>query len=289
MDKSMIHMQQFKRLKKSLVFGITLLILSKYSLGQTVATLPVRGLNGPNGFAIDKGGRLYIANEPGKQVIKVLNDSITELVISCDSPDGLAFDDAGNLYISNFYSGIILRKSDHSVDTFARGLDKPADIKWDGKGNLYVAEYEKGNIKKISPNGEITEFSTGFKHPFGLAFDKDENLYVANNGTGVINRISPSGVITLFTQIPGAISYITYSKKTGRLYATCFSCHNIYSITNDGKAELLAGNGSAGYKDGSLKGAQFNGPNSIAISIDGNLYISEFPVNRIRKITKVEN
>jgi sugar lactone lactonase YvrE len=282
-------MKKSKSLKNLLAFGLTLLMLKEFNFAQTVTTLPVKQLNGPNGFAIDEKGRLYIANEPGKQVIRILNDSITETVLSCDSPDGLAFDNDGNLYISNFYSGLILRKSDHLVDTFASGLDKPADIKWDGKGNLYVAEYEKGKIKKINSKGEITEFSDGFKYPFGLAFDKDDNLYVANNGTGIINRVSPSRAITLFTQIPGAVSYITYSKKTGRLYATCFSCHNIYAITNDGKAELLSGNGTAGYKDGSLKEAQFNGPNSIAISTDGNLYISEFPVNRLRKIIKIEN
>src|SRR6266487_2275380 len=98
---------------------------------QTVETLPVKGLNGPNGFALDSAGKLYIANEPGKQVIKIINDSITENVISSDSPNGLDFDDKANLYIINFFSGIVLRKRNLSVDTFARGLDKPADIKWD--------------------------------------------------------------------------------------------------------------------------------------------------------------
>ena len=45
----------------------------------------------------------------------------------------------------------------------------------------------------------------------------------------------------------------------------------------------------AGDKDGPLTEAQFKDPNSIAISPDGSLYISEFSVNRIRKITGLEN
>ncbi|HXL54857.1 MAG TPA: hypothetical protein VN958_01285, partial [Chitinophagaceae bacterium] len=191
-----------------------LLLSNRIGFTQTVKTLPVKGLNGPNGFALDSGGKLYIANEPGKQVIRIINDSITENVISSDSPNGLDFDDKGNLYIINFFPGIVLKKREHSIDTFAKGLDKPADIKWDGKGNLYVSEYEKGSIKKIDLQGQITEFVNGFNHPFGLAFDNDSNLYVANNTTGIINKVTPSKAVIFFAQIPGAVAYIAFSKKT---------------------------------------------------------------------------
>jgi streptogramin lyase len=54
------------------------------------------------------------------------------------------------------------------------------------------------------------------------------------------------------------------------------------------KRNLLAGNGAAGHRDGSLHDAQFEGPNSIVVSPAGDLYISEFSANRIRKITGVE-
>src|SRR5215471_18379210 len=143
----------------------TLIFLSAFLeqvSAQTVETLPVKGLNGPNGFAMDKDGVLYVANEAGKQVSRIIHDSIIEKLIDCDSPCGLDFDDEGNLYIINFFSGIVLRKKNNSIDTFAKGLEKPADIKWDGKGNLYISEYEKGSIKKLNKKGELIEFATGF-------------------------------------------------------------------------------------------------------------------------------
>jgi len=273
---------------KILLLGCVI-ALAVATSGQTVSTLPLTGLNGPNGFAVDKNGVLFIANEPGKKVIKVLNDSIAETVLLSDSPDGLTFDDNENLYISNFYSGVILKKSHQSVDTIATGLDKPADIKWDGKGSLFVSEYEKGNIKKINKAGEITLFATGLKFPFGLAFDNEGNLFVAENSSGVVNRIDSKGRIAFFTQVPGPLSYLAYSKKTGKLYTACFTRHTIYVITKDGKTTALSGNGIAGDKDGSLQEAQFNGPNSVEISQEGTLYISEFGLNRIRKIIKLEN
>jgi len=258
-------------------------------ISQIVKTLPIKGLNGPNGFAINKDGQLFIANESGKQVVKIINDSTTEVVLTSDSPDGLAFDDEGNLYVSNFYSGIILKMSAGSVDTIARALNKPSDIKCDTKGNLFVSEYEAGNIKKISNDGKITQIASGLKFPFGLAFDNKGNLYVASNNTGEIYQIDSKGTVSVFAKITGTLSYLAFSKRTEALYATCFTCHNIYVIDREGNKKVLTGTGVAGDNDGPLEKAQFKSPNSIAISPDGNLYISEFSVNRIRKITSLEH
>ena len=267
---------------------IVLSVLSHGTLAQAVHTLPIKGLNGPNGFALDKTGALYVANEPGKQVLRIINDSIVERVLECDSPCGLDFDNDDNLYIINFFSGVVLRKSKNSVDTFATGLDQPADIKWDGKQNFYVSEYEKGTIKKMSMKGELSIFISGLKKPFGLTLDNDGNLYVASNATGEIDKIDTDGKLHFFAQIPGAASYIGINKNSGKLYAPCFTCHKIFVIDKNGKTELLTGN-DAGYKDGNLMTAQFNGPNSIVISANGDIYISEFEANRIRKITGIKN
>jgi len=273
---------------KGLLTG--LIIFSSLScISQTVKTLPIKGLNGPNGFAINEYGQLFVANETGKQVVKIINDSTIEHVLTSDSPDGLAFDGAGNLYVSNFYSGVILKVSAASIDTIARGLNKPADIKCDVEGNLFVSEYENGNIKKVSKGGTITQIASSLKFPFGLAFDNGGNLYVASNSTGEIYQINSKGTVSVFAHVTGTLSYLAFSKKTQTLYATCFSCHNIYAIDSKGSERVLTGNGVAGDRDGSLQEAQFQDPNSIAISPDGSLYISEFSVNRIRKITRLEN
>jgi len=114
-------------------------------------------------------------------------------------------------------------------------------------------------------------------------------LYVASNSTGEIYRIDSKGTISVFARITGTLSYLAFSKKTETLYATCFTCHNIYLIDKNGNQKVLAGNGVAGDKDGPMWDAQFNDPNSIAIAPDGSLYISEFSLNRIRKITRLEN
>jgi sugar lactone lactonase YvrE len=135
--------------------------------------------------------------------------------------------------------------------------------------------------------GEVTEFVSGLQNPFGLTVDGNGNLYVASNATGEIDKIDEAGQIHFFGQIPGAASYIAID-KSGKLYAPCFTCHKIFVIDKNGKTELLAGN-DGGYQDGNLNEAKFHGPNSIAISINGDVYVSEFDANRIRKITGIKN
>src|SRR6478672_11152621 len=88
------------------VFLFILLFLCVLCPAQIVATLPLKELDGPNGFAIDSNGNLYVANETGKKVIKIADDSIVENILTSDSPDGLDFDNNGNLFVTNFYSGI---------------------------------------------------------------------------------------------------------------------------------------------------------------------------------------
>src|SRR4030095_2164870 len=82
-------------------FLCILFFLSVVCPAQTVTTLPVKELDGPNGFAIDSGGNLYVANETGKKVIRIVNDSIAENILSSDSPDGLDFDNDGNLFVTH--------------------------------------------------------------------------------------------------------------------------------------------------------------------------------------------
>ncbi|HWA35416.1 MAG TPA: hypothetical protein VG737_14850 [Cyclobacteriaceae bacterium] len=275
-------------MRYSIVLSACVSLLSISVWGQRVTTLQISGLNGPNGFAINSKGVLFVANEPGKKVMKVAPGGRAEVVIECDSPGGLDFDDQDNLYISNFFSGTILKWKNGRLDTLAKGLSQPADLKSDRNGNVFVAEYNTGKIKKIDKQKHITDFASGFNLPFGLEVDSQSNLYVANNTTGVINRIDRSGVLTVFATIPGSISFMAFSEKSGVLYVPCFSCHGVFIVSSTGAVELLAGKGTAGDQDGLLAEAAFNGPNSVAISKDGILYVSEFPVNRIRKITGIE-
>ncbi len=49
--------------------------------------------------------------------------------------------------------------------------------------------------------------------------------------------------------------------------------------------EILAGNGTKGYKDGKGEEAQFNYPTGLSIDAQDNLYVADTGNNAIRKVT----
>jgi sugar lactone lactonase YvrE len=264
---------------------------------QSVSTfITGSGLNGPDGFAIDTAGNLYVANwggGTGNNVLKITPaGNITTFATGFSAPDGLAFDGNGYLYVSNYASGVINKVSPLGASTvFASGLTNPSALAFDIQGNLYVSNYGGNTVSKITPSGVVSIFATGFNAPLGLAFDTDGNLYVSNYNSGVINKITPAGAVSVFATIPNSpqsrLQYLLFG-RTGNLYIPAYGQHKIYKITPMGNVSVLTGTGISGGNNGSLDSATFNGPNSIAMNKSGEIFISEYNANRIRKISGVE-
>jgi sugar lactone lactonase YvrE len=265
--------------------------------GQTVSTfLTGGGLNGPDGFALDSAENLFVANwgdGSGHTILKITPDTLISVVDSTsDAPDGLVFDASGNLYISDYNSGKIYRMSPSGVKTqFASGLIKPSALVFDDAGNLYVSNFGSTTVSKITPGGIVSTFASGFSGPLGLVFDPAGNLYVSNYYTGKIFKVLPDGTSTVFATVPnGFNSKIQYLVRgpSGNLYLPAYGHHKIYRISPAGEVSVFSGTGVPGSTNGPIGTALFNGPNSIALTAQGDLYVSEYNANRIRKITGVE-
>ena len=284
--------------KNTVKFLFLFLLLVNISHGQIVSTVVTgNGLDGPDGFALDSKGNLYVSNwgmsGAGTTVLKVDAAGKTSVFLSgLKSPDGLIFDTAGNLYISNYASGVINKLTPAGTLTvYAQGFDNPSALAFDKAGNLYVSNHGNAagtTVSKITPQGAVSIFASGFYGPVGLAFDSKENLYVSNYSSGIINKVSPLGEVSVFASIPNSpasrIQYLAFDKD-GNLYVPSYGLNKIYKIKPDGQFSVFAGTGVKGGLDGRADSAQFNGPNSIAITSSGDFYISEFNSGRIRKIT----
>ncbi|RYX99146.1 hypothetical protein EON78_03895, partial [bacterium] len=140
-------------------------------------------------------------------------------------------------------------------------FNMPHDMTMDSSGNLFVADYVNNSIRKITPAGVVSTFAgdpngssgstdaTGtdarFYYPSGIVADSADNLFVTDFFNDKIRKITPSGVVTTF-----AGGWI-----------------GIGGISGPGL------------------NTRFNGPISIDRDNAGNLYVSEFFANRVRKIT----
>jgi len=73
--------------------------------------------------------------------------------------------------------------------------------------------------------------------------------------------------------------------QEGNLYLADAYNHCIRKISTEGMVSTYAGTGQAGYLDGDTSEAKFNQPINICLDDDGNMYVSDFLNQRIRKIS----
>ena len=71
----------------------------------------------------------------------------------------------------------------------------------------------------------------------------------------------------------------------GTLFVADSGNHRIRAISANGDVRTLAGNGTAGYKDGSGSSAQFYYPVGVAVDADGVVFVTDRANHRVRKIT----
>ena len=124
-----------------------------------------------------------------------------------------------------------------------------------------------------------------FSDPFAIAVDAKGAVYLADAGdTNRIRRIGPEGRTTT---LPGAFdtpSGIAVD-RAGNLYVADTGSNRIRVIRRDGGVATLAGDGTAGFRDGPAGQAQFNGPMGVAADAAGNVYVADTYNDRIRLIT----
>lgn len=137
-----------------------------------------------------------------------------------------------------------------------------------------------------------------FADPFGIAVDRFGTVYVADGGiSNRIRKITATGeVSTLAGGAEGfadgagaAASFNTPSALTldieGNLYVADTANNRIRKITQEGIVTTLAGDGTAGFRDGAADTAQFNSPIGIAVDKRGHVYVADTYNDRIRQIT----
>ena len=138
-----------------------------------------------------------------------------------------------------------------------------------------------------------------FADPFGVAVDREGSVYVADAGeNNRIRKITPRGEVSTlaggregFADGAGAAaSFDTPSALAvdgeGSLYVADTANNRVRKITPDGNVSTLAGDGTAGYRDGPASQAEFDAPVGVAVDREGNVYVADTYNDRVRVVTK---
>lgn len=136
-----------------------------------------------------------------------------------------------------------------------------------------------------------------FADPFGIAAGQDGTLYVADAGDFPrIRVISSAGVVATlaggtagFADGAGALARFDTPSglaigPDGRVYLADTANNAIRVITPAGVVTTLAGDGSAGHRDGAGAAARFNGPIGVAVDARGHVFVADSYNDRIREI-----
>ena len=154
----------------------------------------------------------------------------------------------------------------------------------------------------FSGDGDLATTAT-FEHPLGLAVDSSGNIYITDGGnvrirkvtvsTGKISTVAGNGSFGYggdggqATATPLDVPASVAVDSSGNIYIADEYNNRIRRVTTAGVISTVAGNGTEGYAGdgGAATAAMLDHPDGVAIDASGNLLISDYNNNRIRRVS----
>jgi sugar lactone lactonase YvrE len=180
--------------------------------------------NGPIGVAVDRIGRVIVADTYNDRIRMIANGNVTTVAGSnspglvdafgtearFDTPCGVAFDKDGNIVVADSGNGAIRRIDANGYVATISGpgpeaISRPIGITTGENGVIFVTD-ERGRIVEIAAGGfprTIAGSSAGFRdgpgadamfrRPAGIATPSDGRLIVADAGNSLVRLLAESG------------------------------------------------------------------------------------------------
>jgi sugar lactone lactonase YvrE len=185
----------------------------------------------------------------------------------------------------------------------ARNLGRPRGLLALADGRLVLADIvhhtlrfmntTSGAVVALAGVNDSAGFVDGvganarFNRPYGMAQATNGDILVAEGNNHTIRRVTLAGVVSTVAGGGGVSGYLDAQGASarfntpqdvavdlrGNLYVTDCGNHRIRKIDPLGNVTTIAGDGTAGFKDGVALDMQFFGQEGIDISFDGSTLI----------------
>ena len=275
----------------------------------TIAGTGVAGAAGDNGPAVSATMNYadsLVFDSTGNLFVSDVNNSVVRQI----SSDGTITTAAGS-YLHGFLGD--------GGSAAKAVLFFPQGLAIDGSGNLHLADSGNFRIRRISGgiidtvagDGRFRVVTDGTPQtqaflfgPNGLAFDSSGNMLITEVSHNQVAQISPSGSFSVIagTGTQGASFTVGIAAKQalldtparivadqqGNIYVSDDSANVVYKIGPDGKLLVFAGqifkDGNSG-DNGPATNATLSSPYDLALDSAGNLYVSDYASQVVRRVS----
>jgi sugar lactone lactonase YvrE len=283
----------------------------------------VSGFESIEGLAFDRQGNLYVADAYGRRVRKIdlqgvvttvagkggfdpffrttesyEGDGRPALSATLLSPNAVAVDAAGNLFIADQQGNAVRRVNPEGIITTFATMPTPYRLSFDGNGQLWVSSLGTAEIRRIAPDGSSA--LVGRLSVSALAAEPGGGMYASAGG--LIHALAHDGrTMTLAgttnigseaEEVPALQARLAMNQLGGVTMGPDRSLHLVSSnrvrrLTPEGIVMTVAGGGSPGVTEdgGSATQTGLVSPAGVTLDQEGNLYIVEAPLGRIRKVS----
>ncbi len=238
---------------------------------------------------------MELTTAAGTGIAGYSGDGLAAIGAQLSYPAAIAFDRFGSLYIGDTQNHLVRKVSNGTISSIARAA-LPTGMVADSIGTLYVADQTAGQIITVQTSGAVSAYAIA---AHDICFGNDGYIYAAN--LNVAERVSftgPSLVVagggsyafgdhgpatTALLQHPSGVS----TDALGNIYVADHDNNRIRRVAADGTITTVAGTGAAGNagdEELAVK-ATLNGPSSVTIDVQGNLWIADTGNQRIRIVS----
>lgn len=238
----------------------------------------------PSYLTVDDEGNLFLAHQDNPHSVIMIsqqNRSVTQLFLCPNKPNAPSTDITGRVIVVPADGG------DTYKDTY---FEFDADAQWTPRMRKIL------HPTPVDVANGIPDFNINlYKHSFAICM-LDSMVYVRSNRDGYMLKFNPKTRMGQAVNVNGSMrcnplnsdTYLVFDPvNKSMMYCASTSQHCIhYFDVLTGETGVYAGkSGEAGWKDGKLEDARFNGPRQMVLDNDGNLIIADVNNHCIRQIS----